>query len=468
MPWQDCNEETEDATTTNPTLGEAVTTSTVASVTTTTTSAATTTTTIRGATTTTAAATTTRGATPAPISDPTLFPSTALPTKSPIYNRFFCAQTYALAESECFTNEPCGPGGAGCSNPEEQCYGISLERCLSPAPTGTPTGPGPRPTRSPTVSPVPTVTATISHMPTDSPTDSPSKSPVVNTQFCGATYSEAETGCSEQTACPSGGCPGGQMCFTGIVCPATAPAPTPVSPGATADPTPGQPSGGTIFSPTSSPMTWWENIGIGGPASPTVPAPPTLPPVAPQTNERYCGLSAADAAESCAFRTPCPNGMSGVCDLGQTCFNIPVPCGTVGGGDGATTTPPPLPTVEYDITSPNFCGTDYNDAAAFCYERVPCPSGFNDVCPFGQECFPVSRCESPPPTTSPAPTLVGGPDATGSPTVKPTRKPTTPAPTWPQLLVPDGGRSGAFSTTGSAMLLRSLALGGVLFVALIQ
>jgi len=386
---------------------------------------------------------------------PTQSPSSATPsynptehpTQSPVYNVYFCGETYLLAEENCWTAELCSLTNPACSKPGEDCYGISLPRCLSPAPTDAPTGPGPRPSASPTVSPAPTPKPTLSMSPTKSPTPSPSKSPVVNVLFCGETYNEAVENCSEATACPSGvGCPGTMQCYNGIMCPATMASSepnlttdqmtTPADGSSTtleSDPTVLTPANGAALggTPTKSPANWLQMLGLTA---------------APTPNMRFCGFNRQDAADRCATTIPCPNGISqGVCPDGQTCFPIQAVCagiplggtgddeaflslqGSVGGATGSddgtivsdvitmppTPAPssflPPSPTDppvhRFDPSVTSFCGDDYNDALENCYANKGCPTNSNAECPSGQTCYPgITGCTTPPPTMSQMPT----------------------------------------------------------------
>lgn len=371
-------------------------------------------------------------------SDPTLTPSarpfsspssspTDRPTASPVFNKFFCGKDYFLAEQNCWTNDVCS-ATVPCTKPGEECFIISAERCMSAEPTGAPTGPGPRPSASPTRSAAPTSSPTDSLGPTASPTDSPSRSPIVNTNFCGANYFDAKDNCAETLPCPSGvGCPAGMNCFPGIACAPLAGEGPPSDAMAVMD---------EGNSPTKSPVTWLQALGVGT-------AKPTL-------NNKFCGLNPQDAAERCMTTgVPCPDGVSqGVCFGGQSCFPVPGGCGattgsddgatmttgdaTTGGDDGMAAWPPadpqtqpattpapvedaplqkaPAPSPEqmgaaFNPDATSFCGSDYKDASEYCYERFACPSNSNAECPGDQTCYPgIQFCQSPPPTTSTAPT----------------------------------------------------------------
>lgn len=349
---------------------------------------------------------------------------TAKPTASPVYNRFFCGATYNDAEANCVTAQPCPSGFAtDCDEPGAACFGITAERCLSGAPTGAPTGAGPQPSISPTVSSAPTGETRV-------PSAAPTKVPTENVFYCGMTFELAQSNCSEETACPTGaGCPGGMLCYNGITCSAqtTAPSPAPT--------------------PTMQ--------GIFGTGAPT--KKPTLP-----VFEKYCGFSVDDAASNCETAVACPDGLSSVCPSGQTCFPIPEACWRPVDPDAPTPTDAPI---AFDVSSPNFCGADFNDALDNCYQRTPCPTGFADECPGEQGCYPVSECVAPEPATSPSPTMAGGSGANAT-TMGPTPGPVTVKPTWGDFEFPEG--PSASCRAGSGLLVRSMVLAGVAMAALVM
>ena len=305
-------------------------------------------------------------------------PTTIAPSKSPVYNIFFCGETYEVAEANCWTAEAC-PSGT-CSNAGEQCFGISVESCLSSAPTDAPTVAGPRPSASPTVSPSPTASPSTSHVPTVE---------VVNTLFCGVDYDNAMSSCSEATGCPSGaGCPNGMNCFSGILCAALLP-------------------------PSSAPPTTFWNTLIGAPGV-------TQPPV--PLIQKYCGADVKDATSLCAVKIPCHDGNTLVCPFGETCFEIAGQCGevddvsapTVAGSRqpmnpaaGSTQPSALIPAASTPSVSPmggvfdlnrDRCGDNYEDAFMNCRDRLACTLGATGECPTGQTCYPVVICETPPPS----------------------------------------------------------------------
>eukprot|EP00581_Thalassiosira_minuscula_P007928 CAMPEP_0183711656 /NCGR_PEP_ID=MMETSP0737-20130205/7117_1 /TAXON_ID=385413 /ORGANISM="Thalassiosira miniscula, Strain CCMP1093" /LENGTH=942 /DNA_ID=CAMNT_0025940223 /DNA_START=236 /DNA_END=3064 /DNA_ORIENTATION=- len=425
-----------------------------------------------------------------PSTKPSLMPSyppTERPTGSPVYNIYFCGKTWELAEENCWTAERC-PSGWGCSNPDETCYPINAQRCLSPAPTDSPTGPGPRPSASPTSSSAPSDSPSASKEPTFSPTARPTDAPVVNTNFCGSlnNYNDAFEKCSERTACPDYNCPNGMTCYTGITCPAMMQSqsnpnfilgPPPTTPPPTPKPT-------WFNNPSPS---WTEDIGL------------TTAPALSPTNMNFCGFNLQDAEDRCAETTPCPDGKSlNVCEGSQTCFRIFRPCGfsppadvsTLGGSQEGSqgssqeigqdsntimsisqpiTTPPALmtpppstsptnkPVIAFNPSATRFCGSDYFDALNYCYERMPCAAA-SDVCPVGQTCFGVPNCETPPPTLSMVPTnFVASEGRTASPTQKPTAKPTSG---WDFTF--ETASNGSLRAM-SGLIVQALAMGGVIW-----
>ena len=323
---------------------------------------------------------------PEPTTSPTTSaPTTPVPTKSPVYNRFFCGETYQLAEANCMTAEPC-PSGSGCSKPGESCFGISTERCVSSSPTLTPTDSGPQPTDSPTKSVAPT--------PEPVPTVSPiTEAPVVNSMYCGASYMAALATCMDPTmACPTGGCPNGLNCYAGIECVTDAPtvAPTDSGPQPTDSPT-------TSSAPTMKPVT-------GTPTTKPSPAPSKSPVV----NTLFCGTEYGEAEANCSNLTACP---SGTCPSGMTCYaGIQCPAtasisaedsiGSLSFGSGSTsTTPAPSPPPQSWLgvlglspgTEEKYCGLTPEDAANRCMTTTPCPDGKSDGCLSGQSCFTIPQ-----------------------------------------------------------------------------
>ena len=341
-------------------------------------------------------------ATPTTSPNPTS-PTTIAPSKSPVYNIYFCGETYEVAEANCWTAEACASGT--CSNVGEQCFGISVERCLSPAPTDAPTVAGPRPSASPTASSSPTASPSIysSSVPTQ---------PVVNTLFCGVDYDDAMSSCSEATGCPSGGgCPNWMNCFSGISCAALLP-------------------------PSSAPPTTFWNTLIGAPGV-------TQPPV--PLIQKYCGADLKDATSLCADKIPCHDGNTLVCPFGETCFEIAGQCGEVEGvsaptvagsqqpmnpAAGSTQPSALIPAASTPSLSPmggvfdlnrDRCGDNYEDAFMNCRDRLACTLGATGECPNGQTCYPVVICETPPPspTAGMNKTDTSKPPVGGSVTAKP-------------------------------------------------
>merc|ERR1712127_165891 len=381
-------------------------------------------------------------------------PTTFAPTRSPVFNKFFCAKDYQLAEENCWSAEPC-PTGI-CTDPSEQCFGISAEKCLSQEPT-----------MSPTTAP-----------PTGSPVPNPTSSPVVNTYFCGNTYVEANESCSEATACPSLTCPDGLTCFAGIECPVSdAGLPLSDLTQSTTTSTTPQLTWAQLISPPQS------NTQQGEPApgasSAAVPASSQQLlglPAQLSKNDKYCGMSFDDATEHCATADPCPENVG--CGPGQGCFTLPEGCSSLDsdGGSaselgepapGASSAAIPSSSGSDPASKQNnsqqahhnhytsFCGNDYNDAVNNCFNNDPCPSMYSEECPSGQKCFPIGGiCE----IASSISANVG--DIWESTLSKP-----TPRPTWniDFVIMKENGTTGL---RGMSMVKKSLALIVVILAAL--
>jgi len=304
----------------------------------------------------------------------------------------------------------------------------------------------------------PPTTDTTTPVPTPSnSSDVFTSAPVYNRFFCGATYELAEKNCLTAQPCPTQvGCSvPGEACF-GISmerCMSSSPTGSPSGPDPTMSPKPTQPS----------------------------------ETKAPSANTFYCGANYTDAISQCVA---CPSGFATECPDGMSCFNgvqcssstlAPTPGSTtldeatttlatdpvvatdetttlatngvsvgsassIGGGDdlpevlccaGPNCPDDSTPcadlvaeSIDFDPSNTLYCGVDYNDAKDNCYERTPCPSGFATDCPDDQSCFPVTSCETPPPTVSASPTKIGGSDVTSPPTPSPTKMPVSAKPSW--------------------------------------
>jgi len=359
------------------------------------------------------------------ITPTTAMPTTSVPTASPIYSAFFCGETYELAEANCWTAEPC-PSGSGCSKEGEDCFGISTDRCYSPAPTETPTGPGPRPSASPSVSTAPTYGPSTSRIPTMLPTLSPSASPIVNTFYCGVDYDDAMSRCDSATPCPSGaGCPSDMTCFGNIQCSTASPASIAetiatsapsvpsttitegtgsVAPTVTAAPS-------SISEPSSSMPPYWEDIGEQ-----------TSTP----QNATATGSTSVPSQSVTSSPQPLPTSSSIISASAK-----PTPISS----SSSNTNVPTMSQVEFDPTNTFYCGDDYNDAATNCFTQVPCPNGEMGECPTGQSCFLIASCSSPSPaasSSSGATTMANGLQSmTPSATILPSSNSSgTLAPTW--------------------------------------
>ena len=385
-------------------------------------------------------ASTTQATVPA-STEPPAVSTTTEPTVAPtssaqsVGNTFFCGVDYEAAKANCATAQAC-PSGFGCLEQGEACFGIGAEGCVSASPTNSPSEP-----ELTTITPAPSA-----GLP-EPTTPSLTKAPTINTLFCGVSYEDALDKCSVGTACPAGTqeeCPSGLSCFTGIQCTATAPL------------------------PTKAPVIYWDEI--------TSTSPP-VEGVVPEL-QKFCGVNAEDAENRCSITTPCPDGSSDNCADGESCFPIPGTCEVSDPSQmnpGAQpTTPVALTTsaptasssksvVTFDPNNNMYCGDDYNDAENNCYKRTPCPNGSNEECPNLQTCFPITSCETPPPTVSVTPTNVGGLDASASPTLRPSKSPNTPQPTWNLDLGAPNPNPNAAGMLAIRFSMKSIVLGAVLF-----
>lgn len=351
-------------------------------------------------------------------------PTLAMTTASPVHNTYFCGETWQLAEANCLSAQPC-PSGFGCTVQGEDCYQITTQKCISQAPTLSPT------VTKGTVSPAP---STGLPGPT---TSDPTKAPTVNTLFCGANYGEALENCSDATACPSGQnseCPDEMNCFVGIQCAKASsditdsPTPTVV----TAAPTPAITQAGSSSS-SMSPTTFWDKITGGG------------------TNAPVSSVPVASTSS-------------------------PTPATTA----AATTASPTVSNAGEPVPNPGnmYCGDDYNDAVMNCNDRVPCPDGFNGICPGAksdptvpQGCFPITKCETSPPGVTTSPPVVSPSDSTNAPSTSgggmdvsssPTNKPVTLKPTYNLgdfVGSQSGDKSGGISLLGNGSIAKYLVLG---------
>ena len=129
-------------------------------------------------------------------------------------------------------------------------------------------------------------------VPTASPTTHPpSSSPTLsygdpaNSRFCGSDWSAAKDSCSIETHCRSGSnddCPQGQSCHGGLPC---------------------------------NIIDLMRRVRNASGSTPF----PTMPPVGRDhpSNQKFCGQTWSDAAETCSLETHCP---SGYCQDGLECF----------------------------------------------------------------------------------------------------------------------------------------------------
>lgn len=404
---------------------------------------------------------------------------TISPSKSPTPNTLFCGETYQDAEQNCFTATPC-PNGSGCPA-GEACFGISIPKCVSAAPTAAPTNPGPQPTDGPTVSPMPSVAATTM-APTAPQTPSPSASPIVNQNYCGIDYFDAAENCASSTPCPDGvSCPSGQTCFPGITCAALAvPSATTPSPSVT---------GGVGGSAMPSPVN-------GTSLMPSMNSTQVTP--SPTQALRFCGTDPDDAKNNCAVNLPCPPGVG--CPVGQACFPLDEPCQPK---SNQTITPAPspvnvtssipanattlapvapdevasngtiAPTLRptskpvFDPSVTNFCGTGWDDTVANCFYQQQCPGGESSECPDGLTCFVgIVGCKIPPtmaPTRTPGSVTGGENETTAVETSPPTIR-RTPPPTFDWTAIPPSGARGIWNKG----LMNILSVGSGIVISLVM
>ncbi|KAL3792980.1 hypothetical protein HJC23_010993 [Cyclotella cryptica] len=263
------------------------------------------------------------------------------PSPAPTMNTYYCGVNYTEAMESCSTERAC-PSGFGCPD-GMTCYGGVTSCAVEVVETASP-------------SPVPS-------------------NVTVPTRFCGANSTDAEVGCSMESACPLGNeCGHGFACFSNIMCPALE---------ASLSPTP-SPNNATAS--TSSPS-------IRGSSSSISPSSGSPTESSSEVNLWYCGSSPEDAAENCSTNQPCPDGTAASCSAGQTCFPIPEACNiTTAAPSASVTNAPTLDTSS--LTS--FCGKNWTDAMENCYTTTPCPGGSSEECPDHQGCFQgILNCAAP-------------------------------------------------------------------------
>lgn len=100
--------------------------------------------------------------------------------------------------------------------------------------------------------------------------------------------------------------------------------------------------------------------------------------------KNFCGSTWGDASEGCINKQPCASGLDEDCAPGTVCW-ADTNCDT-SKGDG----------LMYDLNHPShmrFCGSSWDDASSNCEIKRHCPSGGDDECPKGQECYSfLSNC----------------------------------------------------------------------------
>ena len=183
--------------------------------------------------------------------------------------------------------------------------------------------------------------------------------------YCGSTYNgfDANT-CQSATPCPDGSrqtCPGNENCYPDTPC---------------------------AF------------LKMPNPTPPPTPR-PTFPLVEGDATKRFCGYNWQDVITNCLTAIPCPEGFAEVCPAGMKCI-ADTPCGDPvyianlkGDVDpipaGVEPTNPPAIIREGDPMM-RYCGVDWNDVTTNCLSATPCPLGFSDACPDGQQCINETPC----------------------------------------------------------------------------
>lgn len=231
---------------------------------------------------------------------------------------------------------------------------ILHRRCSQPLPTSRPTSrPTTPPTPEPSAAPIPTAQLAMD----------------ANTWFCGIDWDWIEDHCDEAIPCPQGdavNCPANWGCY----------ASTPCTLHPTADPTStptGTPSGSPTPRPTASP---WSEVRF---------------------EEFLYAPSDGEGGRPIAGEGGRPSSSEG------------------GGGEAAVGAPQPGPALavneKLELYANSFqyhffCGTSWSDADKTC--GVFCPSGDESECPYGEECYANTLCDSRDTST---PTVGPGPGA---------------------------------------------------------
>lgn len=190
-----------------------------------------------------------------------------------------------------------------------------------------------------------------------------------HSRFCGIGWNEAKDNCSPATHCPSGSkdeCEDGEECYSFL------------------------------------PGCHFVDMMTGGEEQNQPTNKPTLPKLEPEDPARsnYCGSSFADAESSC-FKDDhwCPSGGDGDCPAGKSCF-ASTSCKFVTDLEPSrapirqpTAEPTPAPLIYDTIENTRFCGVGWDDASNTCRIKSHCPSGLSSDCPVGQNCYGwISGC----------------------------------------------------------------------------
>jgi len=261
-------------------------------------------------------------------------------------NHYYCGLSWCDAAYKC--GAPCPNGGFNVIDGVEEPECPEGESCFGDIPCDSNAAPSPIPRLPPP------------------PTAAP-------TQFCGGTLAEAQSQCWQP--CPRGS----SDCCLGLDCFDTTQ------------------NGGTCSSSDYSGTnhfycgTSWCNAAFScGTPCPggdvecpdgefcyaDVPCnsnePPFVPPQPVSPLSKYCGTSAADAAENCW--QPCRDDSD--CCFDQTCFSDITSCSYP----------------ENQGSDHFFCGEDFCGASFECSQ--PCPTGFDAECDLGKRCYANTPCNT--------------------------------------------------------------------------
>lgn len=116
-------------------------------------------------------------------------------------------------------------------------------------------------------------------------------------------------------------------------------------------------------------------------------------------HSRFCGVGWNEAKDNCNPATHCPSGSKDECEDGEQCYSFLSGCNFVdmmtGGEQNQSTNKPKLPTLDpEDPARSNYCGSSFADAENSCFEDDHwCPSGGDGDCPSGKLCFASTSCK---------------------------------------------------------------------------